>query len=303
MARPLRIEWAGALYHVTSRGDRREEIYLSDPDRLTWLSILSEVCQRFHWRCHGWCQMSNHYHLVVETPEANLSKGMRQLNGVYTQYINRSYQRTGHVFQGRYKAVLVEKEGHLLELARYVVLNPVRAGLVADAADWRWSSYHAFAGTQEAPKWLEVDALLAQFGQQRDAAVAKFVDFVHAGVGLPSVWEGLRGQIYLGSDVFVQRMQALVDPSKSEVPRLQRRPMAQPLADYVTKHANAKDGMRAAYASGDYTLQQVADGFGVHYATVSRTVSPTRPKASQNAIFQDLTPGVEAPPDADRPLA
>ena len=130
MARPLRLELAGGLYHVTSRGDGREDIYLSDADRETWLSVLGHVCARFNWRCHAWCQMSNHYHLVIETPEANLAKGMRQLNGVYTQRFNRTHGRVGHVFQGRYKAILVERDSYLLELVRYVVLSPLRAGMI-----------------------------------------------------------------------------------------------------------------------------------------------------------------------------
>ena len=120
MARPLRIELAGGLYHVTSRGDRREAIYLNDADRCAWRETLDQVCSRFNWVCHAWCQMTNHYHIVVETVEGNLSLGMRQLNGVYTQFINRSHQRVGHVFQGRYKGILVEKDSYLLELARYV---------------------------------------------------------------------------------------------------------------------------------------------------------------------------------------
>ena len=108
MARPLRLELAGGLYHVTSRGDGRDDIYLTDADRQAWLDVMAQVCLRFNWVCHAWCQMSNHYHMVIETPEANLSQGMRQLNGVYTQYFNRSHQRVGLVFQGRYKAIIVE---------------------------------------------------------------------------------------------------------------------------------------------------------------------------------------------------
>ena len=105
MARPLRLELAGGLYHVTAQGDGREDLYLSDTDRLAWLEIFAQVCQRFNWVGHAWCQMDNHYHLLIKTPEANLSQGMRQLNGVYTQYFNRSNARVGHVYQGRYKAI------------------------------------------------------------------------------------------------------------------------------------------------------------------------------------------------------
>ena len=147
----MRIELAGGLYHVTSRGDRREDIYFNDADRRAWLETFGQVCDRFNWVCHAWCQMTNHYHIVVETIEGNLALGMRQLNGVYTQWINRSHHRVGHVFQGRYKGILVEKDNYLLELARYVVLNPVRAGMVRKAEAWPWSSYHAMVGTDDTP--------------------------------------------------------------------------------------------------------------------------------------------------------
>jgi putative transposase len=141
MSRPLRLELAGGLYHVTSRGDGREDIYLSDADRLAWLDVFGQVCKRFNWVCHAWCQMTNHYHILIETPETNLAHGMRQLNGVYTQGFNRTHERVGHVFQGRYRAILVERDSYLLELARYVVLNPLRAGMVRRLEDCPWSSY------------------------------------------------------------------------------------------------------------------------------------------------------------------
>jgi putative transposase len=130
VARPLRIEFPGALYHVTSRGNAREAIVRDDADRQMWLAVLGEVLSRGHWLCHAYCLMDNHYHLLVETPEADLSYGMRQLNGVYTQRFNRQHGRVGHVFQGRFKAILVERDSYLLELSRYIVLNPVRARMV-----------------------------------------------------------------------------------------------------------------------------------------------------------------------------
>src|SRR4030042_35639 len=148
MARPLRIEFPGALYHVTARGNARQDIFLDDDDRLLFCSVLERVVSRFHLLLHAYCLMNNHYHLLVETPEGNLSKGMRQINGVYTQQLNRRYNRVGHVLQGRYKAILVDKDNYLLELSRYVVLNPVRAGLVKQPSRWAWSSYHAMVGHQ-----------------------------------------------------------------------------------------------------------------------------------------------------------
>lgn len=163
MARPLRLEFAGALYHITARGNRREWIYETDEDRTEFLSLLSEVCQDFNWACHAFCLMGNHYHLLIETPEGNLSRGMRMLNGVYTQRFNRRHRRVGHFFQGRYKAILVEKESYLLELVRYILLNPVRAEMV------RISTRLALEGNRmkktnetEAPGKINID-LLSKF--------------------------------------------------------------------------------------------------------------------------------------------
>jgi len=131
MARPLRIEFPGTVYHVTSRGNARQNVVADDRDRNRFLSVLAQVVDRYGWLCHAYCLMDNHYHLLIETPQPNLSLGMRQLNGRYTQMYNRRHERVGHLFQGRFTAILVEKEAHLMELCRYVVLNPVRAKAVA----------------------------------------------------------------------------------------------------------------------------------------------------------------------------
>lgn len=139
-----------------------------------FLDVLASVRARFHWACHAYCLMSNHYHLLIETRESTLAQGMRQLNGAFTQRSNRHHGRVGHVFQGRYKAILVQKESHLLELARYVVLNPVRAGMVRSAKDWPWSSYRATAAWIDVPSWLHVDWLLSAFGGKRKAATEAF---------------------------------------------------------------------------------------------------------------------------------
>ena len=274
MSRPLRIELAGGLYHVTSRGDRREAIYGDDQDRTDWLAVLGDVCSRFNWRCHAWCQMTNHYHIVVETPEPNLSKGMRQLNGVYTQASNHRHGLVGHLFQGRFKAILVERDAYLLELARYVVLNPVRAAMVSQAGDWPWSSYRAMVGAEPAPVWLEIDWVLGQFGEERAQARAGYAAFVRQGVGQPSVWDGLRHQVFLGSEPFVeQHCVAATTPERlREVPRAQRRPLAKPLADFARRYPDRGEAMARAFQTGVYSMQEIADAFGVHYSTVSRAV-------------------------------
>lgn len=137
MARPLRIEFPGALYHVTSRGNAQENIYRDDNDRVEFISLLNKSCKRFDWYCHAYCLMSNHYHLLIETGNPNLSKGMKYLNGLYTQIYNRTHNRVGHVYQGRFKSILVQKETYLLELSRYIVLNPVRARMVRSVKDWK----------------------------------------------------------------------------------------------------------------------------------------------------------------------
>ena len=174
MARPLRIEYEGAVYHVTSRGNARQGIFLDDDDRTGFLEILGRVVERYSWICHAYCLMTNHYHLLIETPNANLSRGMRQLNGVYTQAFNRRHERTGHVLQGRFKSILVEKESHLLELARYIVRNPVRAKMVRSPRDWRWSSYRATAGQSEPPGFLTTGWILSQFHQDLEHAARAY---------------------------------------------------------------------------------------------------------------------------------
>ena len=218
MARPLRLEFAHALYHVTSRGDRREDIYHDDTDRQAWLSVLAKVCKRFNWTVHAYCLMSNHYHLLIETTDANLSAGMRQLNGVYTQLTNRAHGRVGHVFQGRFKAISVDKDNYLLELARYVVLNPVRAGMVQEPGQWPWSSYGAMLAPGSLPVayWLATDKLLAYFApdQQalsREKAQQRYIEHVQQGIGLPSVWKDLSGQVYFGDEQFVSKMSAVAE--------------------------------------------------------------------------------------------
>jgi putative transposase len=284
MARPLRLELAGALYHITSRGDGREDIYLSDQDRLAWLDTLALVCERFNWVCHAYCLMTNHYHVVIETPDANLSKGMRQLNGVYTQAFNRSHERVGHVFQGRFKAILVDKDTYLLELARYVVLNPLRAKMVRRLEQWSWSSYTATCGQVPGPVWLQTDFILSQFGKQRARAVEKYVSFVHEGLALPSVWNELQGQIYLGSEKFVQKMQALVDkkPTFTEVPRAQRRALKKALLEYAQAYER-DEAIALAFLSGQHTMAAIAEHFGVHYTTVSRLVKGFEEKLRSEA--------------------
>ena len=269
------MEFEGALYHVTSRGDRREDIYETDEDRLAFLDLLGAVCDRCNWVCHAYCLMSNHYHILVETPDANLGRGMQHLNGMYTRKFNVAHGRVGHVFQGRYKAILVDADEYMMELARYIVLNPVRAKMVVRPEDWPWSSYVAMGNRRVAPDWLEVNGMLAYFGENRRSAVLAYRRFVMAGIGQDSPWSQLKGQIYLGDEQFLEAMQDRLDGrvDSVEVPRTQRRPKAKSLEYYDRNSSSDKDAMRMAYASGGLTLQAIAAYFGVHYSTVSRAVN------------------------------
>ena len=160
MARPLRIEFPGAVYHLTSRGNARQRIFLNNDDRKLFLETLFHVVTRYGWLCHSYCLMDNHYHLLVETPKPTLCSGMRHLNGVYTQTYNRRHKKVGHILQGRYKAILVEKEAYLLELCRYVVLNPLRVKARDRVDQWKWSSYRVTAGLARAEKFLTIDWIL-----------------------------------------------------------------------------------------------------------------------------------------------
>lgn len=274
MSRPLRIEFPDALYHVTSRGDRREDIFEDDQDRQAFLLVLEQVITQFNWTCYAWCLMDNHYHLLIQTPDGNLSKGMRQLNGVYTQASNRRHRRVGHLFQGRFKAILVDSDAYLLELARYVVLNPVRAGRVSSPANWAWSSYRAGVGLEPAAPWLAVDGLLAQFAKRRSLAQQRYAQFVVEGIKAASPWSNLKGQVFLGDEQFVNRMQAHIQSGKDDVqiPLTQRRPQPPPLAEIEKRSSGRDAAIVAAYATGGYSYHQIADYFGVHFTTVGRIV-------------------------------
>lgn len=235
MARPLRLEHVGALWHVTCRGNEKGAIFRDERDREAFLSVLSEAIHLFAWRLHAYVLMGNHYHLLLETPDANLSRGMHRVNAVYSQAFNRRHDRVGHLLQGRFKAILVEKERHLLELVRYVVLNPVRAGLSRDPGEWPWSNYLATAGLREAPEWLETEWTIDQFGNGANARTA-YREFVIAGIrGLDKPWTRVTNQLFLGSEDFRRRVRAMRvgQPLSAEVPRVQRSAIRPDLLEIV----------------------------------------------------------------------
>jgi len=271
MARPLRIEYEGAVYHVTARGNARADIYLSDDDREMFLDVLAHVTDRFGWVCHAYCLMDNHYHLMIETPQANLSRGMRQLNGIYTQRFNRRHGQVGHIFQGRFKSIVVDKDSHLLELSRYVVLNPVRARMVKHVRDWIWSSYRATSGESPPPDFLNVDWLLSQFGQTKARAQDAYVRFVRDGIG-SKPWELLNGPDILGNDNFRGRLQGQVNGGTGDIPKRKKLLRHLPLAEIAGQGREQSDWMREAYREHGYTMQAIANYAKLHHSTVSKII-------------------------------
>ena len=225
--------------------------------------MLGAVVRRYGWICHAYVLMDSHYHLLLETPLPNLSLGIRQLNGLYGQSFNRRRSRRGHVFGGRFGSVLVERDEHFLEAARYIALNPLRTKRPQRFADWRWSSYPATAGLAPPASFLTIDDLLGRFGSERRQAQRRYVEFVAAGLGQAAGRE-LIGQIYLGSEEFVRSL-APNEPIP-EVPRLQWQPLRPPLAELLA----GGDGILLAYRRYGYRLGEIAIHLGVHPATVSR---------------------------------
>jgi putative transposase len=273
MARPLRIEYEGALYHVTSRGNAGQNIFVDDEDRGSFLETLAEVVNRYRFIIHAYCLMSNHYHLMVETPQVNLSAGMRQLNGVYTQRFNLRHGIRGHLMQGRYKAFLVEKEGYLLQLSRYIVMNPVRAGIVSSLQQWPWSSYRATAGIQEEEKFLHTGWILDAFSSSRARARKLYREFAQEKIGEKSPLRGARGGFIVGSEHFIAQHRELLEKvSDKEVVRDQRN-AARPSLEQIFGGTKRDVGISEAVHRWGYKLKEIGDFLGLHYSRVSKIAS------------------------------
>lgn len=287
MARTLRIEYPGALHHITARGNAGGDICLDDGDRRQFVTLLKEVVETHGWTCHAWCLLNDHYHLMIETPEPNLGHGMRQLNGVYTQRFNRAHGRVGHVFQGRYKALLVERGPYWLELARHVVLNPVRARMVAAPGDWWWSSYQATAGAgprrenDPDPTWP--DWILRQLGGEDRLARAAYRRYIDAGLSdtdllvNPSEFaKRTRSGSVLGSEAFIAKLKTRFGDQGSE-PRLFGQGRARPSMDSLRdRHAERGAWMTLAHDRHGYTLAEIGAEAGLHYSSISKIISTWR---------------------------
>lgn len=282
MARPLRIEFPDAVYHVTSRGDRHEPIFRDDVDRQLLLHVVDQAMARLDAHAIAYCLMGNHYHFVLRTRQPNLSRLMRQLNGEYTRAFNRRHGLTGHLFQGRFHAVLVDRDAYLIEVCRYVELNPVRARLVESPADWRWSSYRAHVGVDPAPAWLatvelhghllERDALTQD---DRRLASDLYAQVVADGLGVDLWSSHLRNEIYLGGERFVGDMQAIAQHQRLqcvEIAKEQRKDMGA-LGRWMTVDRPRDESFRMAYTNGGLTMSEIARQAGLSLSAVSRLIS------------------------------
>lgn len=275
MARPLRIEYPGALYHITSRGNARQDIFLSDRDRILFLKNL-ERCQKTHnFICHAYCLMDNHFHLVLETLDGNLSIAMRDINGGYTQSFNFRHERVGHLLQGRYKAFIIEKDSYLLEVVRYVVLNPVRARIVSNPKDWQWSNYCATAGYKVTPKWLHTDWTLGCFSDKRQVAQSLYRRFVTAGIDAKSPFHQVTNSVILGDPEFVHGIWERTCGSETvkEIPREQRIVGRPTLEDIFCNYVSLRDRNNAMIFARDrcgYFISEIARHLNLDRSTVGK---------------------------------
>jgi REP element-mobilizing transposase RayT len=281
MSRPLRLEFSGAIYHITSRGDRREPIYRDDGDRNDHLEVLAQAADRFDAQLLAYCQMGNHYHLVLHTRQGNLSRLMRHVNGVYTQRFNRRHGLVGHLLQGRFKAILVDRDAYLLTLCRYVERNPVAAGLVPHPADWQWSSCRAHLGLAPTPAWLDSDGLHGYLlgypvktSADRKRATALYAELTQQD-DLGDLWQqGLHNQVFLGDEDFVKRSLDRHAPGfqSVEVPKLQRqRPVS--LQGLLSESKSRDQAVHAAYTQHGVTMTRLAQELGLSVSRVSRIVA------------------------------
>jgi len=281
MARKPRVEFSGALYHITARGNQRTDVFNSDADREYFLELLRRIASRLGWRIHAYCLMGNHYHLLVETPGPNLGKGMQALGTTYTQAFNRRNRKIGHLFQGRYKALIVEKESHLLEVSRYIVNNPVTASFVEHPWEWPWSSYRATAGMAPAPAWLETAWTLERFHPtDSKKAVAKYRQFAdNQSSGDP--FAELHLGLILGSEQFAAEMKPMVEASLSKDRSARTLAAQRPLGELFAGCAGRGErnaSILLAYDSEGYTLAEIAGFLGLHEGSISRIIRREREK-------------------------
>ena len=318
MGRPLRIEFPGALYHITSRGNERKSIFIDDADRFRFLEILKDYHDRYDILLHSFVLMDNHYHLILETPKGNLLKVMHGINGGYTGYFNRKYERSGHLFQGRYKGILVEKDAYLLPLSRYVHMNPVRAKIVKEPEQYRWSSYPGYIGKEKECKWVEHSWILSNFGKDGKTARRKYREYVEESFNkdMENPAKNLYGQIILGSDKFIEKIREMfkgktISKEITERKRLLKNPSPEDIIEKVVEVFGVDRNLineknirgNAARKAAIYFVQRYCDLrneetgrlFGeIHCSAVSKVSARFKEELANNKELAKLARKVES---------
>ncbi len=312
MGRPLRIEYPGAVYHITSRGNERKKIFVSDEDSLKFLKILEDYHDRYGILIHSYVLMNNHYHLILETPQGNLLKVMHGINSGYTGYFNRKYKRTGHLFQGRYKAILVDKDNYLLALSRYVHLNPVRAKAAGRPEQYRWSSYAGYIGKEKGTSWIEYAWVLSQFSNDIKKAMRSYKIFVEEVLTkeIPTPLEDIHGQIVLGGEKFIDKVKKMLTGKElsSDITERKRFQM-QPDPDKIIKEVAGAFGVDEEMIKGKgqrsnmarkaaiyfvqryagLTNEEIGEIFGgIHYSAVSKASGRIKQEMADNKKISKL---------------
>lgn len=273
MARPVRIEYPGAYYYITSKGTEGNPVFKDVKDRQEFLKILQEVVARMQWDVFAYNLMPDSFQLFIKTPKPNLSKGMRQLNGVYTQRYNVKYKTDGNIFHGRFKAVLVEAEHSFNDTVLHVLHMPVLKRKSRKLEKWKWSSYQASTGVVPVPEWLNNAEVLRHFGKQTKRAQAALVKSIESTDRDFDLVKSVQGQILLGSDDFISKWKKQLASGKvMDKARQRKAKKTKPLTDFGKRFKDIRIAMVKAYETGNYTLDQIGSHFGVHYSTVSRTV-------------------------------
>lgn len=299
MARPLRIAYPSAFYHITSRGNEQKDVFKSRKDREKFLDYLASATERYSAVIHVWCLMNNHYHLLLETPEANLSQIMRHINGAYTTYFNVKRKRSGHLFQGRYKAILVEADEYAVELSRYIHLNPVKVGIVATPEAYEWSSYRYYIGMAEAPAWLKTSFILGGFAGKD--AKKKYRQFVNDSLKqeTESPWKGVFASTILGSSDFVQQItqahlaEMAEDRNLPAIRKLNRPAMEEiiRIVDIQIKDDARLSKKVAIYFCHKYSgarLREIGERFGLSDAAVSQVSKRLRGTSESDMALRKL---------------
>ena len=310
MSRPLRIEFEGAVYHITARGNERRPIFIDDEDRLRFLNILKELKESQQIILYCYCLMTNHYHLLLETPFGNLIRNMHTIQTRYTMYFNSRQRRAGHLFQGRYKSLIVDKDNYLLELSRYIHLNPLRAGIVKRAADYNWSSCKDYL--QERVGIVDRYFILSKFGRKKSVAHKRYQVFLNEGIGIEKrdLRDNIFGQLVIGTEQFWEKIQKKIEDIEisEEVPKFEEKResysidfILQTISDhyevdiqYILSQKRRWNNIRKVTIFfvrkyTDLSLKAIAEYFGgVHYSAISQIVRRIEKRIEEDDSLDEM---------------